>query len=165
MSPPTVCLERGKLVAVAVMPRRTLSKQSLRGQVSVKLTPEICISKASSNSRLTAADRWAAASDRHHKTFSRLLFLLPTFDEKTTKLHLHAEKLTETVLDLNLGHFVVFFCFVLFSFFHLWLDNSRTTSETPSPGLETEGLTPKLLRLKLYCIWTWRFIYLFIYLF
>jgi hypothetical protein len=50
-------LERGKLVAVAVMPRRTLSKQSLRGEVSVKLTPEICIKKASSKSRLTAVGR------------------------------------------------------------------------------------------------------------
>jgi hypothetical protein len=29
-----------------------LGKQSLWGQVSIKLTPEICISKASSNSRL-----------------------------------------------------------------------------------------------------------------
>jgi hypothetical protein len=50
-------LERGKLIAVAVMPKRTVSKQSLRGQVSVKLTPEICINKASSNSRLTAVGR------------------------------------------------------------------------------------------------------------
>jgi hypothetical protein len=50
-------LERGKLVAVAVKPRRTLSIQSLRGYVSVKLTPEICINKASSNSRLTAVGR------------------------------------------------------------------------------------------------------------
>jgi hypothetical protein len=48
-------LERGKLVEVAVTPRRTLSKQSLRGEVSVKLTLEICKNKASSNSRLTAA--------------------------------------------------------------------------------------------------------------
>jgi hypothetical protein len=54
VSPPAVCLERGKLVTLAVLPRRTLSKQSLRGWVSVKLTPEICINKASSNSRLTA---------------------------------------------------------------------------------------------------------------
>jgi hypothetical protein len=56
-TPPPVCLERGKLVAVAVTPRRTLSKQSLWGQVSVKLTPEICINNASSNSRLTAVGR------------------------------------------------------------------------------------------------------------
>jgi hypothetical protein len=50
-------MERGKLVAVEVGPRRTLSRQSLKGQVSVKLTPEICIKKASSNSRLTAVGR------------------------------------------------------------------------------------------------------------
>jgi hypothetical protein len=50
-------LERGKLIAVVVVTRRTLSKQSLRSELSVKLTPEICINKASSNSRLTAAAR------------------------------------------------------------------------------------------------------------
>jgi hypothetical protein len=50
-------LERGKLVTVAVTPIRILNKQNLRGQVSAKLTPEICINKASSNSRLTAAGR------------------------------------------------------------------------------------------------------------
>jgi hypothetical protein len=50
-------MEGGKLIAVAAVPRRTLSKQSLRGQVSVKLTPEICINNASSYSRLTAAGR------------------------------------------------------------------------------------------------------------
>jgi hypothetical protein len=48
-------LERGKLVAEAH--RKTLSKQRLQGQVSDKLTPEICINNASSNSRLTAAGR------------------------------------------------------------------------------------------------------------
>jgi hypothetical protein len=45
-----------------------------------------------------------------HRTVSRLFFFsLPTFDETTTELHLHAEKLIETVLHLNLGHFVGFF--------------------------------------------------------
>jgi hypothetical protein len=84
--------------------------------VSAKLTPEICINKASNNSRLTAAGRQATAADTILRTVSRLFFFsLPTFDEKTTELHLHAEKLTETVLHLNLGHFVgVFLCsFVL----------------------------------------------------
>jgi hypothetical protein len=70
-----------------------------------------------------------------------------------------------------LGHFVGFFvvvvlcCFPLFCFslFPLWWDNDRTTFEMPSPALEAEELTPKLLRLKLYYIRTWRFF--FIYLF
>jgi hypothetical protein len=90
--------------------------------VSVKLTPEICINNASSNSRLTAEGRQVIASDSHSRTwlqtlFFSFLFYLPTFDESTTELHLHAEKLTETVLYLNLGHFLGFlFCFVLFCF-------------------------------------------------
>jgi hypothetical protein len=78
--------------------------------VSAKLTPEICINNASSNSRLTAAGRQAIPADIIHRTVSRIFFFsLPTVDEKTTALHLHAEKLTETVLHLNLGHFVGFF--------------------------------------------------------
>jgi hypothetical protein len=82
--------------------------------VSAKLTPEICINNASSNSRLTAVGRQATATDTIHRTVSRLFFSsLPTLDEKTTELHLHAEKLNETVLHLNLGHFVGF----LFLFF------------------------------------------------
>jgi hypothetical protein len=73
---------------------------------------------------------------------------------------------TETVLHLNLGHFVVFFSFLLFCF--IWFFPSlmrqwQNSSETPTPGLEAEGLMPKLLRLKLYCIWTWRFFYYLFY--
>jgi hypothetical protein len=64
----------GNLVAMVVVPRRNLSKQSLRGQVSVKLTPEICINKASSKSRLTAASRQAAASDSHSQNCLQTLF-------------------------------------------------------------------------------------------
>jgi hypothetical protein len=71
--------------------------------VSAKLTPEICINKASKNCRLTVAGRQATAADTIHRTVSMsqdffFYFSLSTFDEKTTKLHLHAEKLTETVL-------------------------------------------------------------------
>jgi hypothetical protein len=84
--------------------------------MSVKLTPEICINNHSSNSWLTAAGRRATASDSHSQ--NRLqTFFFSSFDETTTELHLHAEKLTETVLHLNLGHIVVFFCFVLLCFF------------------------------------------------
>jgi hypothetical protein len=91
--------------------------------VNVKLIPEICINKASSNSRLTPVGRGVTASDTDSQNCIQTFFL-PTFDETTTELHLHAEKLTETVLHLNLGHFVgffcfVFFCFVPFSFFQL----------------------------------------------
>jgi hypothetical protein len=57
------------------MHRRILSKQRLQGQVSVKLTPEICINNASINSRLTAAGRHATAADTIHRTVSRLFFL------------------------------------------------------------------------------------------
>jgi hypothetical protein len=84
--------------------------------VSAKLTPEICINNASSNSRLTAVGRRATAADTILRTVSRLFFFsLSTFDEKTTELHLHAEKLTETILHLNLGNLVglfFLFCFV-----------------------------------------------------
>jgi hypothetical protein len=87
--------------------------------MSVKLTPEICINNASSNSRMTAVVRQATAAGTIHRTVSRLFFFsLPIFDEKTTELHLHAEKLTETVLHLNLGHFVGFL--VLCSFVLLY---------------------------------------------
>jgi hypothetical protein len=72
-------------------------------------------------------------------------------------------------LHLNLEHFVVFFlfCFGGFGlvFFPLWWDNDGTTSDTPSPGLEAEGLPPKLLRLKLYCIELGDFFYFFIFYF
>jgi hypothetical protein len=81
--------------------------------VSAKLTPEICINKASSNSKLKAAGRQATAADSHSQNcLQTLFFLSPYLYEKTTKLHLHAEKCTETVLHLNLGHLMGFFCFV-----------------------------------------------------
>jgi hypothetical protein len=76
---------------------------------------------AASNSRLTAVGRQATASDTIHRPVSRLFFSLPTFDEKTTELHLHAEKLTETIafeLGTLCGFFFLFFLvlcgFVLF---------------------------------------------------
>jgi hypothetical protein len=72
--------------------------------------PEICINNASSDSRLTAVGRQVTATDSNSQTCLQILFFsLPIFDEKTTKLQLHTEKLTETVLYLNLGHFVGFF--------------------------------------------------------
>jgi hypothetical protein len=59
--------------------------------------------------QLNQADssRQASHSCRYHSQncLQTLFFLfLPTFDKRTTELHLQAEKLTETVLHLNLGH-------------------------------------------------------------
>jgi hypothetical protein len=51
-----------------------MSKQSLWGQVSAKLTPEICINNAASSSRLTAMGRQATAADTILRTVSRLFF-------------------------------------------------------------------------------------------
>jgi hypothetical protein len=87
--------------------------------MSAKLTSEICINNASSNSKLTSAGRQATAADTIHRTVTRLFFFssVPASDEKTTKLHLHAEKLTETVLHLNMGQFVGFFFCAVLSYF------------------------------------------------
>jgi hypothetical protein len=56
------------------MHRRNLSKQSLQGQISAKITPEISINNSSSNSRLTAAGRQATAADTILRTVSKLFF-------------------------------------------------------------------------------------------
>jgi hypothetical protein len=154
---------------MAVMPRRTLSKQSVRGQVSVRLTPEICINKVSSNSRLTAAGKWATASDSHSQNCLQALYFSlflwgdnngPTPASWKTYWNFMAFELG-TICGFSF--FVCYFAlFCVFGFFPLLWDNDRTTSETPSPGSEAKGLTPKLLRLKLYCVWTWR-IFSFIY--
>jgi hypothetical protein len=103
-----------------------------------------------------------------HRPVSRLFFFsLSTFNVKTTELHLHAEKLTETLLHLNLGHLVGFVCVCVCSFIllyvSLWWDSYRRTSEALSQGLDAEGRTPKLLRLKFHCIWTWRFLFFIFY--
>jgi hypothetical protein len=82
-----------------------------------------------------------------------------------TELELHVEGLTETVLHLNFGYFVLFcfvFLFVLLFVFSPLIRHDKTTSEKPSPGLQAEGLTPKLLRLKLYCIELGDFCFFFI---
>jgi hypothetical protein len=70
-------LGNGKAWSSGIGHRRTLSKQSLQGQVSAKLTPEICINNASRNSRLRAAGRQATAADAILRTVSRLFFLSP----------------------------------------------------------------------------------------
>jgi hypothetical protein len=72
-------LGKGKACSSGILPRKTLSKQSLWGQVSAKLTPEVCINKASSNSWLTAVGRQATASDSHSQNCLQTLFFFPFF--------------------------------------------------------------------------------------
>jgi hypothetical protein len=66
----------------------------------------------------TAGSQQQAGKPQLQKPFSELspdsfFFLcVPTFDERTTDLHLQAEKLIETILHLNLGHLVGFFLYV-----------------------------------------------------
>jgi hypothetical protein len=124
--------------------------------VTVKLIPESCINKASSNSRMTAVGRWVTASDRHSQNCLQTLFFLFLWwnNNRTTAV---CWKTYWNCIAFEPGTgccvFFFFFCFYSFS----W-DNDRTTSQTPSPELGAEGLTPKLLRLELYCMWTWRFL-------
>jgi hypothetical protein len=125
--------------------------------VSVKLIPEICINKASSNSWMTAAGRWATASDRSSQSCPQSLFFF-------SSLHLMRQQPNYTGMLKNLLKLYciwtwdTLWCFGVFlGFFPLCWYN-RTTSETQSPELEAERLTPKLL-LKLYWIWVWRFFF------
>jgi hypothetical protein len=55
-------------------------------------------------------------------------------------------------MAFELGTLCGFFFVFVFVFFPFDETMTETTSETASPGLEAEELTPKLLRLKLYCI-------------
>jgi hypothetical protein len=68
------CVWKGESLWQWLRHRRTLSKQSLWGQVNVKLTPEICINNASSYSRLTSAGRRATAADSHSQSCLQTLF-------------------------------------------------------------------------------------------
>jgi hypothetical protein len=65
------CAWKGEILQQRLTHRRTLSKQSLQGKVSAKLTPEICINNISSNSRLTAVGRQATATDTIYRTVKR----------------------------------------------------------------------------------------------
>jgi hypothetical protein len=90
-----------------------------------------------------------------------------------TCMYLHAEKLTEIVLHLNLGHFVVFFfCFVLFWFFGYFSPLMRqwqnyfwdTISKIGGWGTNTKIInTETLLNLNLEIFFS--FIYFFIFIF
>jgi hypothetical protein len=103
-----------------------------------------------------------------HRPVSRLFFnSLLTFDEKTTELHLNAEKLTETVLHLDLGQLegFPFLC----SFVLLYVSPLMTQLKINIWGtisrIADRWRTPKLLRLKFHCIWTLRFLFFILFYF
>jgi hypothetical protein len=120
------------------------------------------INKACSNSWLTVVGKWAAASDKHSQSRLQTLFffLILWWDNNLTTPA--CWKTYWNCIASELGTLCCVLVFLLVWFFPFWWDNDRTTSKTPSPEFEAEGLTPKLLRLKLYCIWTCRFLKIFI---
>jgi hypothetical protein len=71
------------------MHRRNQSKQSLQGQVSAKLTIEMCINNASSNSRLTAGGRQATVADTILRTVSRCFSFFVSLPLMRGKTELH----------------------------------------------------------------------------
>jgi hypothetical protein len=99
-----------------------------------------------------------------HRPVSRLFFFLSPYLWWENNWTTHACWKTYwncIAFELRtLGGLFLCVCAVLFHFMSpLWWDNYRTTSEAPSPGLQAEGWTPKLLRLKFHCIWTWRLLF------
>jgi hypothetical protein len=130
--------------------------------VSVKLTPEICINKASSNSRLTAAGRWAAASDNHSQNCLRtLLFfsLLLWWDNNLTTPA--CWKIYWNCIALELGTL----CGVWFGlvFFPLWWDYFwDTISRIGGWGTNTKIIkTETLLHLNLEIYFYFYFYFIF----
>jgi hypothetical protein len=134
--------------------RRALSKQSLQGQVSVKLTPEICINNAASNSRLEAAGRQATAKIPFTELSpdSFFLSLSPYLMRKQpnyTCMLKNLLKLYCIELGTFCGVFFVQFCSTLYIPF-----DETTTEQHQRHHIKDWRLrwTQKLLRLKLYCI-------------
>jgi hypothetical protein len=160
MSPFPVCLERGKPVAEAPAQENS-EQQSLRVQGSAKLTPEICINNATSKSRLTAVGRKATAADTILRTVSRhffFFFSLPLMREQlnyTCMLKNFLKLYCIWTWDTWWGFFCA--CVVFLYFMHPF--DETTTEQHLRHQLQDLRLrwTPKLLRLKLHCIWTWRF--------
>jgi hypothetical protein len=146
------------------MQRRTLSKQSLQGQVIAKLTSEICISKVSSNSRLTEAGKQATTSDSHSQTCLQTLFFsfrspYLWWDNNQTKPA--SWKTYWNCIAFELGT-LCGFCFVMF-WFILFFPFDETTTEQHLRHLPQDW---RLRDEHQNCIWTWRFFFYFLlYLF
>jgi hypothetical protein len=164
------CAWKGENLQQRLTHRRTLSKQSLRGQVSAKLTLEICINNASSNSRLTAAGRQATAADSHSQYCLQTLFFLSRYlwweNNWTTaacwKTYWNCIAFQHGTLCGFFFFVCVYVCVKFCSTLCIPFDET-TTEQHLRHHIQDWRLrqTPKLLRLKLHCIWTWRFFLLF----
>jgi hypothetical protein len=127
--------------------------------MSAKLTPESCINKASSNSRLTAAGRWAAASDSHSQNCLQALFVF-SLSLPLMKQQLNYTGMLKKILKLyciwtwdTLWYFVWFGLVWFFSpLMRQWQNYFWAISRIGGWGANI-----KIIRLKRYCMWTWRF--------
>jgi hypothetical protein len=142
--------------------------------VSVKLTPEICINKASSNSCLTATGKWPTAADSHSQNCLQTLFfsLFLWWDNNWTTPACWRTYWNCIAFELGTlcGVFFVLCSFVLFWFFQSVSPLMRHPQSYVWSTISRIGswrMNTKIIKMKLYCIWTWRFIYIyfFIYLF
>jgi hypothetical protein len=138
--------------------------------VCVKLTPEICINKASSNSRLTAVGRWATASDSHSQNCLQTLFIFSPFlwldNNQTTPA---CWKTYWNCIAFELRTLCgVFFCFVLlcfawFGFFSPLMRQKQNYFWDTISRIGGWGTNTKIIKTEIYCIRTWRFFFLFYY--
>jgi hypothetical protein len=135
--------------------------------VSAKLTQEICINKASSNSRLTAVGRQATATDSHSQSCLQALFfsfLSPYlwWDNNWTTPASRKTYWNCIAFELGTLCWVLFvLCdFVLFCFSPLMRQINIWGTISWIGGW---GMNTKWLRLKFYCIWTWKYLYIFFF--
>jgi hypothetical protein len=177
-------LGKGKACSSSLCTGDLWVNKACRGQVSAKLTTEICINKAYSNSRLTAAGRQATAAESHSQNCLQTFFfsfLSPYlwWDNWTTPACWKTYwKCIAFELGTFCGVFIVLCGFVLFYFSHLMrqLQNNiwGTISRIGGWGTNTKIIkTKNLLHLNLEILYIYIFFsfifnfyfYLFIFYF
>jgi hypothetical protein len=134
--------------------------------MSAKFTTEICINNASSYSRLTAAGRQSTAADSHSQTWLQTLFF-------SLSLPLMRKQLNYTCMLKNLlkrycistwdNLWICLFFLFFFSYVTPLMRQLQNNIWGTISRIGGWGTKPKLLKLKLHCIWTSRFFFLFYY--
>jgi hypothetical protein len=133
--------------------------------MSAKFTTEICINNASSYSRLTAAGRQSTAADSHSQTWLQTLFF-------SLSLPLMRKQLNYTCMLKNLlkrycistwdNLWICLFFLFFFSYVTPLMRQLQNNIWGTISRIGGWGTKPKLLRLKLHCIWTSRVFFYFI---